>query len=137
MLNDHVWKAAFASTLTGKLSDLAGLAFFPLLLQAAYELAAAALGRRRAPSRAALLVAIAATAAVFTLVKTTALGGASYQWGLALLQWPAHALPAALRGIGLPPLRAVALVQDRTDLLCLPALALAAAAGWARTRRAA
>lgn len=129
VLNDHLWKAAFPSTLTGKLSDVAGLAFFPLFLQAGVEL----LRRRRAPSRKVLLLSIAATALVFTLVKTTPLGGAAYQWGLALLQWPVHAVAALLRATRLPPPRPVALVQDPTDLLCLPSLALAALAGWRRT----
>lgn len=128
VLNDHVWKAACPSTLTGKLSDLAGLAFFPLFLQAGVEL----LGRRAQPSRRVLLASIAATALVFTLVKTTPFGGAAYEWGLALLQWPVRALPALLHGTPPPPLRPVALVQDPTDLLCLPALLLAALAGWRR-----
>ncbi len=127
VLNDHVWKAAHPSALTGKLSDLAGLAFFPLLLVAGVELAT-----RRVHGRATLLAAVAATGLVFVLVKTTAPGAAAYRFGLALLQWPVHALPALARGLELPPVRPVALVQDPTDLLALPALALAAWAGWRR-----
>ena len=37
-LNDRVWKAAYANDLTGKLSDVAGMLFFPWLLLALCEL---------------------------------------------------------------------------------------------------
>ena len=120
-------KAAYPSALTGKLSDLAGLAFFPLLLVAGLELAT-----RRVRGRSSLLACVVATGVAFALVKTTAPGAAAYRWGLALLQWPAYGLVALVRGLELPPLRPVALVQDPTDLVALPALALAAWAGWRR-----
>jgi hypothetical protein len=31
--NDHLWKAIYGNWVTGKLSDIAGLIFFPLLLE--------------------------------------------------------------------------------------------------------
>jgi hypothetical protein len=37
VVNDHVLKLHFAGFLTGKLSDIAGLAFFPCMLESAYE----------------------------------------------------------------------------------------------------
>ena len=32
-LNDHIWKAAYGNVWTGKISDVAGLIFFPILLE--------------------------------------------------------------------------------------------------------
>ena len=40
VINDHVLKGLAPGLLTGKLSDLAGLLFFPLLLASVVELAA-------------------------------------------------------------------------------------------------
>lgn len=48
LVNDHVLKRAYPSELTGKLSDFAGLFFFPYLLIALANLARWALGRHRA-----------------------------------------------------------------------------------------
>jgi hypothetical protein len=124
LVNDHVLKRAYPGWVTGKLSDVAGLVFFPLLLVSAWELCA-----RRAPSLRALAVACAATALVFVAVKLWPPAGACYRWGLAVAQWPFRALAALGRGAGLPSLAPVSLVRDPTDLLALPALALAWAAG--------
>jgi len=44
--NDHLLKRAYPSVLTGKLSDFAGLFFFPFLLTALFGLAGLALVRR-------------------------------------------------------------------------------------------
>jgi hypothetical protein len=128
LLNDHRWKLDHPGVVTGKLSDIAGLVFFPLLLQAAWELARAASRRPFHPSRRLLVGAVVATGLVFTLVKTLPFAGTCYRWGLAALQWPFRALLAA----DPPPLHPVALVQDATDLLALPALAVALAIGWPR-----
>lgn len=121
-LNDHVFKSAFAGAWwTGKLSDLAGLAFFPLFLQALVELAAAAAGRPLPHARRTLAACAALTALVFALVKTTALGADAYRiaWG---------ALQAPFRGSFAP----VAFTMDPADLVALPAVALALWAGWIR-----
>ena len=69
VLNDHLGKAAFPGVITGKLSDLAGLAFFPLFLQAGVEIALAAAGRPWVRSDRVLWGAMALTAVVFALVK--------------------------------------------------------------------
>ena len=62
-LNDHYLKWEHPSYLTGKLSDFAGLVFFPLLLE--YGL------KNRTAS-------VFITGIVFTLVKTTNFGNACY-----------------------------------------------------------
>ena len=54
-LNDHIWKAAYANMWTGKISDISGLIFFPLLLE--YIL----------PSRRG---SVLCTGMVFTLLNT-------------------------------------------------------------------
>jgi hypothetical protein len=122
MVNDHVLKPTYGNWITGKLSDFAGLVFFPLLLVSVWELL-----RDRGPSRTALNVACVATATVFALVKTTALGSLAFQWGLGLAQWPFR----ALAGGSLAP---VSHVADPTDLIALPSVLVAWLVGRARVR---
>lgn len=111
LLNDHVLKDAFPGFVTGKLSDVAGLVFFPLLLA---ELTALLL--RRNPARL-LPAAAALTALVFTLVKITPAGAAAYAWALGAAQWM-----VALALTGHADLRPVVVVMDQTDLLAVPAV---------------
>ncbi len=99
LLNDHVLKAAMPSDLTGKLSDLAGLFFFPFLLAALLSLP---LDRLRVPSRRTAALAFGVTLIWFTLIKT-------WLWANAVMR----ALLTAL--LGLP----VQIVRDPTDLLAL------------------
>lgn len=106
-VNDHLLKHAFPGLVTGKLSDVAGMIFFPVLLAAlCWPLTPAALRTDAAQDRL-LALACVATAAVFTLTKTTAL---------------AH-------GQRLPRLARVVLVRDPSDVLAAPFLLLAYAAG--------
>lgn len=103
-LNDHVLKAAVPGLVTGKLSDLAGMVFFPLLLER-LPLPAGRSTRRR--------LAVAATVLGFTFVKATALGTALWN----------DAYSALYRLLGVAD--GSALVNDSTDLVALP-LALVA-----------
>jgi len=79
VINDHVLKAAMPGMLTGKLSDVAGLFYFPLLLTAGARLiagavrwlAGAAPGRRIPPLRRwHLTLAAVLTGAVFAAINT-------------------------------------------------------------------
>jgi WD40 repeat protein len=99
LLNDHVLKTAAPSPLTGKLSDFAGLFFFPFLLAA---LLGVGLDRLRIPARTTGQLAIALTGVWFALVKTA--------------PW-ANALTAAAlsRALGFP----ARIVLDPTDTLAL------------------
>jgi hypothetical protein len=104
--------SAARTLIAGKLSDLAGLAFAPVVLSAAIGLVlalAVKLGARVDPSltRRRLLLCIAATGAGFALVK--------------LSPGAAEATAAALSYLGRP----AAIMLDRTDLFALPALAIA------------
>lgn len=132
-LNDHVFKAHFGSVWTGKLSDFAGLAYFPLFLQALWELWAARRGRYVGPSLSELVGRVAATGIVFSLTKSTELGAAAYGWGLVLLQWPLVLLYGAVKGSDLS-LRPVALTRDLTDLVALCALGVPLWCGRRRVR---
>lgn len=113
VVNDWLLKPRFGPGLvTGKLSDLAGLVFAPVVLSAAIGLvlhAAARLGARVDPSlsRRRLAACTLATGAVFAAVKLDA--GA------------ARALAQLISLLGRP----AAIYLDRSDLLCLPALAIA------------
>lgn len=69
LLNDHLLKAAAPSFLTGKLSDFAGLFFFPFLAGAALQ-SLARLARRRLGPRPALLASFGLCAALFIPLKT-------------------------------------------------------------------
>ena len=102
LLNDHVLKAAFGTWWTGKLSDVAGLVFAPALLAVG-----AALLAPRARPRALAAATIATTGAAFAVVKATAAGAAAASATLSTLAGPSVVRP------------------DLTDLLALPALALA------------
>jgi hypothetical protein len=112
VVNDWVLKPRFQGAVTGKLSDIAGLVFAPVVLSAAIGLVlalAARLGARVDPSlsRRRLLLCIAATAAGFAAVK--------------LSPDAAEIVTRALSRFGRP----ASIYLDRTDLFCLPALAIA------------
>lgn len=132
--NDHYAKDVFPGWLTGKLSDFAGLAFFPLILQAFWELGQRVFGRWRRPQHHVLYLACALTALASTLAKTTPFGAELYRTGLAALQWPLRAAARGAAGEPLPPLGRVGFVADPSDLLALPALAIALWAGQRRTK---
>ncbi|HEU4735067.1 MAG TPA: hypothetical protein VFT22_44555 [Kofleriaceae bacterium] len=123
VVNDWVLKPCLGPGLvTGKLSDLAGLAFAPVVLSAAIGLVlhlAVRLGARVDPSlsRARLVACIVATGAVFAAVK--------------LDPAAARALAAVISQLGRP----ATIYLDRTDLACLPALAIAAWIGRDELRR--
>lgn len=120
LINDHLLKRAVPGVVTGKLSDFAGLVFFPLFLASLCELV---LGPR-ARARALVLGAVVVTGVVFAWVKTSVLGAEVYRVGLGALQWPFGALLALARGDALPGLWRVAFARDATDLVALPALAV-------------
>jgi photosystem II stability/assembly factor-like uncharacterized protein len=113
LLNDHILKAAFPSWLTGKVSDLAGLYFFPFLVLAALGLLELPLpARSRSPSR--------------TWGVAMALSGL---WFVALKATPAsNALAVAVLDAVLGGSHHV--VVDPTDLIALAMLPLA----WHRWR---
>lgn len=123
LVNDQWLKYAYPSWFTGKLSDFAGLVFFPLLL--------VSLVPRSIPlgTRIPLFVACAATATAFALVKVWSPANELYRVGLGLVQWPFRSAAALLSGHPLPRLAKVSLVRDASDLLALPMVIVAYALG--------
>ncbi len=132
-LNDQVLKGWGPGWLTGKLSDLAGLAFAPALLVALVELALCRCGLR-VGDRRLLLLSIMATGGFFSAIQLDARAASIWTWGLGAAQWPLRALLAAAVGGPSPALRPVIHTADPTDLLALPALVLPLTVGWARGR---
>jgi hypothetical protein len=130
LINDHVLKAAWPGWWTGKLSDLAGLAFFPLLVTAAL-----AITTRRDVTPRAVTAAAIATGAAFAAVKLSVPAAELYRVGIAALQWPAHAVIALLAGGRVPGLGRAQLTMDASDLLALPALLMPAWVAAIRSRR--
>jgi len=106
VINDWVLKPRFGGTVTGKISDVAGIAFAPVVLSAVLGLVLVPLRAWVDPSlsRRRLLLCIAATGLGFATVK--------------LVPPVAEAL-AAMIGHG------ATFYPDWTDLLTLPALAIA------------
>jgi hypothetical protein len=122
-VNDHVLKAAYPGWITGKLSDLAGMVFFPFFLEGLVDLARAiAPGPPRVRDGRVLLVCTLATGIVFGAVKTIPVANLAYRVGLGALGWGPRALFALLRGAHVPPLGRVSLVRDPTDLVALVGL---------------
>lgn len=102
LLNDHVLKVAVPSWLTGKLSDFAGLFFFPFVLAATLSIVT---DRLRISPRKLGWLAFGITAVWFAAMKTTV-------WGNALTE------DLLARLLGFP----AQIVLDPTDLIALPML---------------
>ena len=77
IVNDHVLKPAAPGWLTGKLSDVAGLIFFPVLAAAVAELIWPT--ARRHPN-ATLMVAACLTGLTFIVMLLVPAGGDGYRW---------------------------------------------------------
>jgi type IV secretory pathway protease TraF len=127
-LNDHFFKGSgyLPSILTGKLSDFCGLFFFPLLCTACFDVLLSAcnalLGRcvfDASLRTRKLVISGLATAAFFSALKINAAFAAHY---VALIE---HIDVANV----FPPAR---IVQDLSDLVALPMIALAVVFGRSR-----
>lgn len=117
-LNDHVLKTHTPGFITGKLSDFAGLYFFPF-----FVFALAALVRPTAGTTRCLGFACRATALLFVAINVSEAASDTYEQLVAgiwqLLQAP----------------RRVHHVADMEDLIALPMVALAYVAGRSQLSR--
>jgi hypothetical protein len=136
LLNDHLFKAVAPGVLTGKLSDVAGLVFFPLLLVAIVELVLAVARGWHGPDPRLVTAVVAATGIAFAAVKLLPGAEVVYEQVLGLAQWPFRALAALVAGgsvAGVPT--RVELTRDATDLVALVALWVPMEVGARRTSR--
>lgn len=115
VVNDQLLKAAFPGTWwTGKLSDFAGLAFFPIFLLAGLELLGARASRRLA------IGLIVLTGVVFASIELLPQAELVYRYGLGALQYPFRALAA----LSFPTFSPVEAYADPTDCFALGALVI-------------
>ena len=114
VVNDWVLKARYPGLVTGKLSDVGGLLFAPIVLSALIGLGLRLAGRPGYLTHRRLVLCCAATAAGFAAVKLVA---------------PAREALAALIG------HHAEFYPDWTDLLALPAVAIAYWCGVDELRR--
>ncbi len=130
LFNDHVLKRAWPGLISGKLSDAAGMVFFPLLLLGLWQLLQKLAGRMPRATLRAVVVCALMTGTVFAATKLSVRAGAAYAWALGAAQWPFRVLAATHPHVAVAP---VAHTVDPTDLLVLPLLAVAIAIGRPRT----
>lgn len=110
-LNDHVFKAAYGTWLTGKLSDCAGLIFFPLFLISVWEIACSLRSRTFHFGLVALRLSLVWTALLFIGINVSA-GAASLYTAFMTQLWGCLGAAGAQ----------ATYVTDPTDLLALPFL---------------
>jgi len=122
IVNDHLFKLLAPGFVTGKISDVAGLIFFPLLLVAATEAVGWLSGRWHRPSPRAVTLAVVGTGLVFAAVKTSPIAERIYEAILGAIQWPFAAVAAAVLGGTPAGPGTVELTRDATDLVALAAL---------------
>lgn len=123
--NDRFLKGRGPGWLTGKLSDLAGIYLFPLVLVAVSEVVLRVAGRPPWPRRTSVAVAAVATVVVFGAIKVSAPAGDLFQTVFGWIRWPLSAVESVLEGDGGEARAHVELVRDPTDLVTLPMAALA------------
>jgi len=132
VLNDHVLKHLWPGLVTGKLSDVAGLLFFPLALVAAWEVALSIYGNPAHPSRTVILVAGIGSAILFAAAKITPVGNAMVGGALGWVQWLFASAVAWLGNTPSPRFMPAALVMDPGDLVALGAILASLWIGWRR-----
>lgn len=123
ILNDRVLKVHSPSWFTGKLSDFAGLVYFPLFVVAAMEAVRWLVSRRRWQLGPRSVVAVCIVVGLaMVLIKTWGPAAEFYRSSLGVVLWPAYVLGDLVQGGGPPSVRRVGLVEDRSDLVALVAL---------------
>lgn len=120
IVNDHVLKPRWPGLPSGKLSDIAGLVFLPLLVISVYEVARAAVRRPWRVGDRGVLAVVAVVAIGFAATKLSTAVAATYGDVLGWLRWPVTGHWGH-----------VAISRDPTDVLCTPV----AIAVWIESRR--
>lgn len=133
-INDHVLKARFGGVVTGKLSDVAGVFVFPLLILSVLECGRWLVRRSGWASRPGeVLGAVTVTAVGFAAVKLSPAVAGAYGATIGALRWVVGAAVAAVVGSDVS-YRSIEVIVDPTDLVVLPVLVASAAVALARRR---
>ncbi len=82
LFNDLILKPHYPSSISGLLSDLAGMVFFPIWLVALAEWASALFPRRPLASPTWFVVSTVVVAVLFVTMKYTAIGHEIYEWAV-------------------------------------------------------
>jgi hypothetical protein len=114
IVNDHIIKPRWPGLLSGKLSDIAGLVFLPLLIVSVYEVTRAAAHRPWQMGRRGVVAVAVAVVIGFAATKLSTAVAAGYGDVLGWLRWPL---------IG--HWSQVSISQDPRDVICAPAAVLA------------
>jgi hypothetical protein len=114
LANDHLFKRWWGGPVTGKLSDIAGLALVPLLLLAFVEIALASVRRQWQVGARTAVACATLTALAFACVKLSPTIASGYGDILGVMRAPF-----------LGAVRRVAVAHDLSDLFALPAVGLA------------
>jgi hypothetical protein len=121
IVNDHFLKAAWPGPITGKISDFAGLIFFPLLLVGMWHLVTKLFGKSAVQSTSSVGVAVVLTGFLFVSVKLWPDANQAVASVMGAGQW----LVGLLVGHAIDAPKPVAIAMDATDLVALPVLAVA------------
>lgn len=123
VVNDHVLKPRFGNAVTGKVSDVAGLFFFPLVLLALLEWSRWLCRRVRwRYGRGEALAAVSITGAGFVAVKLVPMVGTAYVVVISGFRWMGESAVALASGEGMASLTQVQLAPDGSDVVALPVL---------------
>lgn len=114
LINDHVLKAMWGNTLTGKLSDGAGILIVPLLLLCIMRLPPSRLLSDLAHRPGTTIAALSFSAAGLGAVKTVGPVGDAYAWTIGGLRWSSL--------LGTVDFSPILVVRDPTDVLVMPLL---------------
>jgi hypothetical protein len=121
VVNDHALKAAWPGPVTGKLSDIAGLFFFPVLLVACVEVLRFRAGRRRFVDTRYFLASAALVSAWFAAIKLSSAASVLHGELLGTIRWVLRVPVDLVRGAPLGEPVPVVTIADTTDLLALSA----------------
>jgi hypothetical protein len=136
VVDDHLLKTAQPGVITGKLSDVAALVFFPLVLVAAWETLRSLTPGWRGPDPRVVSIAVAATAAVFIAVKLSPAAETAYEVILGIAQWPFLAVVSAASHQAMTAPQQVRFTRDTSDLVALIALCVPLVVGKRRAQPA-
>ena len=120
VLNDRWLKVDHSGLLSGKLSDFAGLIYFPLFLVSVIEAARFVVRRRTwALSSRAVVIASGIVGTAFLLIKTWDPASQLYREAMGYAFWPGFAFADLVNGNPVKNVHEVFLAQDHWDLLAL------------------